>query len=435
MTLKLIASLVCATLTSACATTPELIQNARATPVSTDLSSNACEVGIYRQDSSRFVSITRSRDGFTYTFDDGSLGEADSPGGEVQCGKDSVLVNGSEIWPEVPLRQTSARFPSGDTMLAGRLIEPLGANDTTPLIVHAHGSEPTGWIERGRDPYQMVGRGISVFVYDKRGTGRSGGQYTQNFPLLADDLVAASEEAKRLAASRFGRFGIVGLSQGGWIAPLAADRAQADFIGIGYGLVADIMEEDAAQVQRELRDAGFENDVLKIAREITDITARIAASDYKEGLDELTEIQKRFAEEPWFALMQGSYTGVFLGMPAEELRTNGVPRFNNLDIDWTLNPMNVMRQSKTPQLWILAGEDREAPIELTLERLSILRDEGKDIEIHVFPDTDHGMWEYAQQEDGSREHLRVTPGFYDLMADWARGRISDNYGRAFAVSE
>ncbi|MEL6877009.1 MAG: alpha/beta hydrolase [Pseudomonadota bacterium] len=392
-------------------------------------------MGIYQTDPSKFVAITRSRNGFSYTFDDGSLGDAEEPEAGVQCGNGSVLVNGNEIWRKVSIVETNTRFRSGDTMLVGRLIEPPGANNATPLIVYAHGSEDTAWIERGRDPYQMVGRGISVFVYDKRGTGQSEGQYTQNFPLLADDLVAASKEAKRLAASRFGRFGLIGLSQGGWIAPLAADRAGADFIGIGYGLVADIREEDAAQVQKELRDAGFGDEILAIAREITDVTARIAASDYTDGLDELTELQKRFSAEPWFLLMRGSYTGVFLSMSADELRTNGVPQFNNLDIDWTLNPMNVMRGVEAPQLWILAGEDREAPIDLTLERLSILREEAKDITIYMFPDTDHGMWEYDQKDDGSREYLRVTPGFYELMADWAKGRVTVDYGSAFAISE
>ncbi|MEL7447225.1 MAG: alpha/beta fold hydrolase, partial [Pseudomonadota bacterium] len=384
---------------------------------------------------SQFVAITRSRDGYSYTFDDGRLGDAEAVGAKVQCGNGSVLVNGNSVWPKVPLLETNTRFRSGDAMLVGRLIEPPGASNATPLLVHAHGSEPTGWIERGRDPYQMVGRGISVFVYDKRGTGQSEGQYTQNFPLLADDLVAASQEAKRLAGNRFGRFGIVGLSQGGWIAPLAADRAQADFIGIGYGLVADIREEDAAQVQKELGDAGFGGDVLAKARDITSVTARIAASDYTDGLDELTEFQQRYSEEPWFSIMQGSYTGVFLRMSADELRTNGVPQFNNLDIDWSLNPMSVMRGVEAPQLWILAGEDREAPTGLTLERLSILRGEGKDIAIYMFPDTDHGMWEYDQKDDGSRTYLRVTPGFYNLMADWAKDRISVGYGRASVIAE
>ncbi|WP_234028158.1 alpha/beta fold hydrolase [Qipengyuania aquimaris] len=419
---------------TACGTSPTEVVSASAQATTAAFSSGPCEVGIYGEPSGRFVAITRSQDGFSYAFEDGRIGSTEEPDEVVRCGKGSVLVNGEHVWSTIPIRVTNTRFASGEVMLAGQLLEPADADGDTPLIAYAHGSEPTGWIEAVRDPYQMLGRGISVFVFDKRGTGQSEGRYSQNFPRLAGDLVAASMEAKRLAAGRFGRFGLVGLSQGGWVAPLAAERSQADFIAIGYGLVADIREEDASQVQKELRDAGYGKDVLAIAQNITDVTARVASSDYKDGLDELAAIQQQYASEPWFQLIRGGYTGVFLNTPVEQLRQEGVPRFNDLDIDWSLEPMSVLRDVEVPQLWVLAGEDREAPIGLTLERLQSLRRSGSDIAIRVFPETDHGMWEYEQSPDGMREYFRVTPGYYDLMADYIKGRSGRDYGRSVSVT-
>lgn len=424
MTPRLI-SLAIAASTLACAPVADTLETA---PSSANAASVECEVGIYRANADRFVALTRSGKGFRYTFNNGIVGTIGAPDANVSCGPDSVRVKGDGAWARMPIVQTDTRFNAAGVQLAGRLMEPVGADEATPLIVYAHGSEDTAWIERARDPYQMVGRGISVFVYDKRGTGQSEGQYSQNFPQLADDMVAATKEARRLAEGRFGRVGLVGLSQGGWIAPLASERADADFIGIGYGLVADIREEDADQVQRELRDAGYDDSVLSIGRQITDVTARIASSDYTDGLDELTELQELYSNEPWFSVIRGGFSGVLINLPADELRQNGVPQFNSLNIDWTLDPMSVMRETDVPQLWVLAGEDREAPIELTSKRLSTLKGEGKDITIYTFPDTDHGMWEFFQQQDGTRELTRVTPGFYDLMADWAKGEVTDGYG-------
>jgi hypothetical protein len=343
------------------------------------------------------------------------------------------MIGQDHIWNAIAIKVTDTRFPSGDVMLAGRLLELVDADETTPLIIYAHGSENAGWIGSSRDPYQMVGRGISVFVYDKRGTGLSEGKYSQNFPRLADDLAAAAAEAKRIAGGRFGRVGLVGLSQGGWVAPLAAQEAQADFIVIGYGLVADIREEDADQVQNELREAGYDNGVLGIAREITDVTARIATSQYTDGLDELAEIQRRYSSQEWFSVIRGGYSGIFLNSSVEDLRARGVPQFNELDIDWTLDPMSVLRGVRVPQLWILAGEDREAPINLTLQRLQALRNEGSEIDITIFPNTDHGMWEYDQASDGTRDYLRITPGYYDLIADYIKRRPMGVYGRSASV--
>ena len=62
-----------------------------------------------------------------------------------------------------------------------------------------------------------------------------------------------------------------------------------------------------------------------------------------------------------------------------------------------------------------------------------LREEGKEIAIRVFPGADHGMWEFEPAEDGSRTYTKVTDGFHDLMADWAKGDLKPAYG--VSVSE
>jgi pimeloyl-ACP methyl ester carboxylesterase len=373
----------------------------------------ACEPGVYMTDRDRFVAVTRAENGFAFTFSDGTVGKP-----------------GACSWPKLAARETATQFESHGVVLAGRLLEPQGAGQHTPLVVYAHGSEGSGWIERSPDPYQMLGRGISVFVYDKRGTGLSKGEYTQNFPLLADDLVAASREARRLAAGRHGRFGLLGLSQGGWIAPLAAQRAQVDFIGIGYGLAVDIAEEDAEQVAMELRERGFGDAVLARGREITDITARIVKSAFKDGLDELEAFQKLHGKEPWFAVIKGAYTGVFLTIPVDHVRKNGIPQFEKLGVDWSQKPLENLRKVNVPQLWAFAADDRQAPIAQTVERLERLRKEGKHIAMYTFPGAEHGMWQFEQAPDFSRRHTRIAPGFYDLMADWAKGKLAGAYGQS-----
>lgn len=390
--------------------------------------SATCEVGLYGAAAS-FVVITRRDEDYRYSFSDGRRGAVSSDG-DIVCGSNAIQVGAEHILGRREISVTNARFVSGNATLAGQLLEPADAGADTPLVVLAHGSEALGWIGAVAYPYQFVGRGVSVFVYDKRGTGMSEGEYSQNFPELADDLVAASAEAKRLAEGRYGRFGLYGFSQGGWIAPLAATRARAEFIGIGYGLVVDILEEDAAQVALELREAGFGDDVVEKAREITDITARLAVSGYTDGLDDLDAVRQRYGDEPWYPFVRGGFTGVILGLPTARLRNEGIPMFDRLRIDWSIKPMDVLRTVEVPQLWVLAADDREAPVATTLERLKVLRGEGKDIQIVVYPNTDHGMREYVQAADGSRAYTRVTDTFYDVIADWAKGELASGYAES-----
>lgn len=397
----------------------------RAEPVAIPFAPGACEVGVY-QSADSFVTITRRGEGVRYTFNDGRTGNI-GDGAQVECGEGVVQVDKSHIWQKRAMRVTNTEFESLGVRLAGQLIEPAEAGPNTPLVVLAHGSEELGWIEAVSYPYQFAGRGVSVFVYDKRGTGRSEGSYSQNFPQLADDLVAASFEAKRLAADRFGSFGLFGFSQGGWIVPLAAERAGADYIGIGYGLVVDILEEDASQVELELREAGYGDDVIAKAKEMTDVTARLAISGYSDGLEDLSALQTKYGDEDWFSLVRGGFSGVILGMSADDLGQNGIPMFDRLNIDWSIKPMDVLRDVNVPQLWVLAQNDREAPVSKTLEQLLALRGEGKDLKIFMFPDTDHGMWEYQQGSDGSRILTRVTDRYYDLLADWAGASLQPPY--------
>jgi dienelactone hydrolase len=389
----------------------------------------SCEVGIYGFAES-FVAITRRSDGHRYSFSDGRTGRV-TPDGPVTCTEAGVEIAGAQVWPPRPIIVTDTAFEVEGVMLGGQLLQPSGAGPETPLVVLAHGSEATGWIEAVSYPYQLVGRGVSVFVYDKRGGGRSHGEYTQNFPQLANDLVAASVEARRLADGQFGRFGLMGFSQGGWIAPLAAERAGAEFLAIGYGLATGILEEDAAQVELELTEAGHSESILAAGRRITDVTARLAVSGYTDGLDDLARLQAEYGDQVWFREIRGGFTGVLLGLSVDELRENGVPMFDRLNIDWSIDPVEVLASVDVPQLWVLAQNDREAPVARTLERLQQLRADGQDISIIMFPDTDHGMWEFEQAPDGTRTLTRVTDGYYELLADSAFGALQPPYGQSF----
>ncbi|MFN3170849.1 MAG: alpha/beta fold hydrolase [Hyphomicrobiales bacterium] len=395
---------------------------------STSSAQPACQVGLYGN-SERFTILTQSDGELHYSFDDGTVGEMGLTESRVGCDDGSVRIGG-ESWPRINIRQIDVVFEVDGVALSGRLIEPPHAGPETPLIVYAHGSERSGWLDSHRDPYQMVGRGVSVFIYDKRGTGASGGEYSQNVPRLAADLAAVAAEAKRLSEGRFGRFGLVGLSQGGWVVTYAAESAGADFIAVGYGLAVDILEEDAAEVELALCEAGYGPTEIALARRITDATALIATSATEEAVRALEPLRAEFAGQPWLAHVQGDFTGLLFNATTDEILTQIAPYFDSFQIDWSIDPVAVIAQVSVPQLWVLAGSDREAPVDITLDRLQSLQQAGEELTVMVFPQTDHGMWEFETLEDGTRRHTRITPGYYDLLVDWAHGKLAAGYGNA-----
>jgi uncharacterized protein len=368
-----------------------------------------------------------------YAFLDGRRGRVDDAEGPLRCQGDTLEVRSSaggwRAWSRLAWRLTPTRFESHGTPLNGLLIEAPEAGPTTPLVVMVHGSERTPAVGSTL-PYVMAMQGLSVFVYDKRGTGKSEGFYTQNFDLLAEDAAAALREARRLLPGPRGRVGLLGGSQGGWVAPLAAQRSGADFVAVGFGLVLSPLEEDEQQVLDELQRAGFGEHEQALARQVTAATGRVVASHFTRGFDALERVKRRFAREPWFRHVQGEFSGELLKTPQAELRRFGPALFDNLQIAWGYDAVAALKALKAPLLWVLAGADREAPIGLTQTRLLALPRTGAPVEVYRFPDTDHGMLEFVEAADGSRRYTRVTEGYYRLLGDWIKGGAAGPYGRA-----
>ena len=100
---------------------------------------------------------------------------------------------------------------------------------------------------------------------------------------------------------------------------------------------------------------------------------------------------------------------------------------------WTHDAVRVVRSLEVPQLWILAVEDREAPVDLTRERLLALAREGRPIDVYEFPGTDHGMYEFVEEADGTRRRTRITEGYFRLVGDWIHGGPSGSYGRVIRL--
>ncbi|KTE16549.1 alpha/beta hydrolase family protein [Sphingopyxis sp. H115] len=403
-----------------------------AIPGAPALAQTTCQPGAYAAPDGDFVVLVKlptiPAPGLRYLFRDGRRGATSDANAPLACNADGVTVKGV-AWQPVAFRETPANFDSAGTRMTGMLIEPPGVDPARPLVVMVHGSERNSPIG-GLYGYAMAAQGISVFVYDKRGTGASDGEYTQNFELLGADAAKALDTARGMAAGRFGRAGFFGGSQGGWVAPLAATRTKADFVAIGFGLVASPIEEDREQMVSEVRAAGLGKDAEALVTRLSQATTGLLLSDFRTGYDALDAVRREMTGQPWAAKIEGEYSGAIARMPNEELRRVGRARFDNLELIWDYDAVAALKKLDAPLLWVLAGEDREAPIETTRGALLGLVKNGKPFEVYLFPDTDHGMFEYTTNADGSRSATRITDGYLKLLGDWIKGDARGPYGRS-----
>ena len=301
-----------------------------------------------------------------------------------------------------------------------------------PLVVMVQGSETEAAVDNNR-AYLLAARGITVFTYDKRGTGQSGGFYTQNFELLADDAAAAMAQAQAMMRGRFDRAGYWGQSQGGWVAPLAATRSKVDFVAVGFGLVVSPIDEDRDQMLLEAEALGLTGHEMEQIRRLSKATARIVSSHFTSGFEELEALRKEVGVEQWAGRIQGEYSGDMLRMSESDLRRVGRALFDNLEIIWDYDAASVLNRLDVPLLWAIAGKDREAPIDQTVASLGDFKKRGKPFDVYIFPETDHGMYEFIEKPDGSRVNTRVTDGYFKLTGDWILRTTGRQYGRSFSI--
>lgn len=326
----------------------------------------------------------------------------------------------------IPLAATETTFRSNDIDLAGRLVLPPGAG-RVPIVILIHGSE----FSSARDFYALQrllpAEGVGVFVYDKRGTGASGGRYTQDYSVLADDAVAAMREARRLAGRRAGRVGYQGGSQGGWVAPLAASRAPVDFVIVSFGLAVSPAEEDNEEIELEMKLAGHGPAVTAKALEVAAAAQEAFASLFTDdAITRFVSVRDRYRAEPWFKDLRGNLTRYLLPLDAEQLRAARA-QFN-FGTPLHYDAMAVLRRLDTPQLWALGEDDLDAPSAETSRRLTDLAAHGRPITLAMFPRAEHGLTEYETGPDGARLSTRFAPGYFAMMRDFARGRMKGPYG-------
>ena len=97
-----------------------------------------------------------------------------------------------------------------------------------PLIVLSHGSGRENTAHNARFALPLVQRGFAVLRFDKRGVGKSEGEYSKAFDhmtVLAADVVAAVDFIRGDSRIDPSRIGLMGQSQAGWVVPEAAVRS------------------------------------------------------------------------------------------------------------------------------------------------------------------------------------------------------------------
>lgn len=396
-----------------------------------------CLLGVYALSAGRSLTITGTGGeprGLEYTLSTGQFGKVkESTGGTYadsvlaiqfgSCAAGTIKLTQGKVVAQglrIRLVEKETSFTSDGIKLHGKLVLPANARaDSLAVWIEGSNNDPstddTVW------QYELARRGVATFVHDKRGTGASGGALTSDFYVRARDTAAAIEEARRLAPG-IRQMGVIGGSQGGWVAPLTATMVRLDFVIAAFAMAEGPIAQDKELVQQQVRRAGFDQSALAEAAELTAITARIVRSDISNGsadkpFAELDAFKAKHADSTWLkAIQPRSYTGLFLMFSSAQIKTIGPAAAQGLTFDY--EPRPVIETIKPRQLWLLGGSDQQAPNAATQTILRQIQKRRRDVAVVVFPKADHGLIEPITTPDGTA--MGYSPRLFDVAADWIK---------------
>jgi dienelactone hydrolase len=311
------------------------------------------------------------------------------------------------------ISEEAVHFVSGKITLAGTLVLPADS-ERRPAVVLFHGSGA-----QQRDLFTarwFADQGIAALAYDKRGVGESGGDFRAvPFMELSNDGLAAIEYLKTRKEIDAKRIGVWGLSQGGWLGPLAASRsADVSFVIAVSGPGVSPGEQMIVYYANELRTEGVaESDVLEASAVRRDIWNYLSSGrGYEKAKAELEGARTK----RWYPQVKGQQDDLFgpLETPAE-LRKPNNPSFNWIQHEMNYDPVPTLRAVHVSALFLFGDRDQLIPVAESVAaiRRVLAEDAHHDFTIREFPNDDHGMRLTTGEASGD-----IDPEYLKAMRAW-----------------
>jgi len=332
------------------------------------------------------------------------------------CTQHTTTSAGASSPPAI--HEEALKFPSGDITLAGTLFLPAGSGQH-PAVVLFHGSGPN---RRDLSTARWFAeQGFAALAYDKRGVGESSGDFRAvPFMDLCNDGLAAIAYLKSRLEIDAQRIGVWGLSQGGWLGPLAALRsADVAFVIAVSGPGVSPGEQMIVFYANELRREGLaQSDVQAASRLRREIwTYMETGQNYEKTKLHLEQARAK----PWFESAKAQQDDSFGPLPPPAERSTPANR-NNLWFgqEAVYDPVPALRALHVPALFLFGDQDQLIPVP---ESIAVLRrvaaeDPRHNFTIREFPNADHGM--YSPSTDGTFER---DPAYLSTMQAWLRTNV------------
>lgn len=300
------------------------------------------------------------------------------------------------------VRALDVEYTNGDVELAALLLLPASDEPVAAAVI-IQGSGTSDRSNRwSRDMAELfVANGVAALLTDKRGSGASGGDWrTVGFDTLAADALAGVDFLKTREEIDPRRIGLVGLSQGGQVAPVAAaGRDDVAFVVSISSKAVGFAEGSFLEMANTARQSGLDADAVSEVLAVNLALVRyLATGDWQQYVDARERALSTAARD------------IAAGYPAD--RDAPIWQFFRKAVYF--DPLPHWLQVAQPAMIVYGELDERdnAPVAESVRRLRHVFDSvGKDNDdVLVVPGVGHGIRD--------PETHRLSDAFTDHLAEW-----------------
>ncbi|WP_067829940.1 alpha/beta hydrolase family protein [Nocardia inohanensis] len=256
-------------------------------------------------------------------------------------GKVEGPVRPQEPKPPWPYKSEDVSYPSGDITIAGTLTEPnTGGPFPAVVLITGSGAQDRNESLLGHKPFLLLAdtltrAGYAVLRTDDRGVGGTGGNLDHSgYQALADDVGESVKFLRGRSEIDTARIGLLGHSEGGYLAPLYASRPDS---GVAFAILMAgpsvpgsevvleqnrlILRAQGASSEKISEQVGFLSGLTNIFRTGDLDAAKRFAHEHNDALP----AEERVSDEEIDAMVTQYSSALFTYDPAPALSALRIP--------------------------------------------------------------------------------------------------------------
>ncbi len=347
-------------------------------------------------------------DATTIVFD--GILTAEKISGQFREGDAKGTFSLRRVIPRPPVfTEEGVSFRNGDVTLSGTLLLPL-AKQAHPAVVFLHGAGPEGRFGARFLAEYCAAHGIAALIYDKRGVGKSTGDWKRSdFGDLAEDAIAGIHLLQQRKEINPRQIGVYGHSQGGMIAPLIASRSRdAAFIISGAGSAVPVYESELNSLANQIRSKGISGPDLIEANEFIKMWVNVMRTG--KGWEQFEAATEKVRGKKWFPMLH---------VPAKD---HWMWEFHKRIYDY--DSRDYWGRVSVPTLVIYGERDLYVPLAKSISNIdrALNQASNRDYTILILPRASHAF--NMEPEAGQPfEWWHMAPGFPSLLTAWINERM------------